>query len=153
MHKLNGLNQPKISPEFATRLNRLEPQQRVRVMVLLQSDTSQLDTSQSTDSASLKSVTRSNPASHSSSMPHGRQSHRERRAQIQAIRQSSGRSLDSISRILQRFGGCLLATRPDALGAIPVEITAAGVKALATSEAVKAILEDQAVALGKFGKS
>jgi hypothetical protein len=153
MYKLDRLNQPKISPEFATRLNRLEPQQKVRVMVLLQSDTSQLDTSQSTDSASPNSANRANSAAHSSSTHLGRQSRSERRARIQAVRNSSGQSLDSISRILQRFSGCLLATRPDALGAIPVEITVAGVKALATSEAVKAILEDQTVALGKFGRS
>jgi hypothetical protein len=130
MHRLNRLNQNKISPEFATRLNRLEPQQKVRVMVLLQLDNPQTDT---TDRAANQL---------------GRQTRTERRARVQAVQNSSGRSFDSISRILQRFGGCPLATRPNALGAIPVEITVAGVNALATSEAVKAVLEDQAVTLG-----
>jgi hypothetical protein len=135
MPGLNGLNQNKISPEFATRLNRLEPQQKVRVMVLLQIDSSQSDNGDRPSHAPL-----------------GRQSRTERRAKVQAVRNLADRSWDSISRILQRFGGCPLATRPDALGAIPVEITVAGVKALATCESVKAVLEDQAVMLGRFGR-
>jgi hypothetical protein len=40
-----------------------------------------------------------------------------------------------------------LTTNPDALGSISVETTAAGIAALAASEHVKAIIEDQAVSL------
>ena len=51
-----------------------------------------------------------------------------------------------VRRDLERFDGKRLAN-VDALGCIPVEITASGVLALAASEHVKAILEDQPISL------
>jgi hypothetical protein len=52
-----------------------------------------------------------------------------------------------IDRVLARFGGRGLAERVDALGGLPVETTPAGVRALAATEGVKAILENQTVSL------
>jgi hypothetical protein len=70
-----------------------------------------------------------------------------RQATIKAMRKSGEQALPDIDRILARFDGKRLAAKPDALGSIPVETTAAGVIALAASEHVKAILEDQAISL------
>jgi hypothetical protein len=62
-------------------------------------------------------------------------------------RKSAEAALPDIDGILKRFNGKRLATSPDALGCIPVETTAAGITALAASERVKAILEDQPISL------
>jgi hypothetical protein len=114
------LQKDKISAGFKARLEHLGPQQKVRVVILL-----------CTKDAEKVS---------------GRRGVREDRQRvIEAIRKSAEQALMDIDSILQRFGGQRLATTPDALGSIPVEITAAGVTALATSEHVKAILEDQTI--------
>lgn len=110
----------KISPGFKARLERLVPQQKVRVIVLL----------------------RTNEAGKAHRR---RQSREERQTAIEAIRKSAERALMDIDSILKRFGGQRLATTPDALGSIPVKTTAAGIATLAASEHVKAILEDQAI--------
>ena len=47
--------------------------------------------------------------------------------------------------ILTRYDGKRLATSADALGCVPVETVAAGIKALAESEQIEAILEDQPI--------
>ncbi len=112
----------KISPQFAARLDRLGPQQKVRAIVLLGV--------QNTEQGSTK-----------------RQSLTERQAAIEATRRSAGQALGDIDDILARFGGQRLAEMPDALGSLPVETTAAGISALAASEKVKAILEDQGIFL------
>ena len=57
------------------------------------------------------------------------------------------RCIAGISGVLELHGGRCLADAPDALGAVPVETTVAGIKALAASKHVKAILEDQPVSL------
>ena len=49
--------------------------------------------------------------------------------------------------ILGRFDGQRFADEPDALGSIPVEATVAGIEALASSDWVKAIIEDQPIQL------
>jgi hypothetical protein len=71
----------------------------------------------------------------------------ERRAAIAATREAAESSLPDIDQILQRFGGKRLASHIDALGCISVEATAAGIAALAGSEHIKAILEDQPISL------
>lgn len=112
----------KIGPEFAVRLKRLAPQQKIRAIVMLYT----------------KGV---------SELPGQRQSHAERQKAIEEIRKSVEPALADIDDILKRFGGRRLANSPDALGSTPVESTVAGITALAASKHVRAILEDQAITL------
>jgi hypothetical protein len=110
----------KISSEFNTRLNKLKSHEKVRAIVLLQTEKSQ--PSQSKNRSSLN-----------------------RQATIDLIRRTAGAALSDIDEILSRFDGKRLAEQVSALGSIPVETTAEGIRALAESEHVKAILEDQAI--------
>ena len=112
----------KISPEFASRLNRLGRRDKVQAVVLLR-----------TGDAAKPS--------------RKRQSRAEREAAVEAIRSSAGQALVEVDDILERFDGQRSADSPDALGSIPIETTAAGIKALASSEWVKALLEDQPIQL------
>lgn len=120
MHRHDAPNPKKVSPEFAARLTNLEPQQKVRVIVLLRVQDDQ-------------------------SLINKRQSRSERQDAIKAIRESAKQALGNISGIIQNFEGRSLTEHPDLLGSIPVEITVAGVNALAESEAVKAVIEDQSI--------
>jgi hypothetical protein len=61
--------------------------------------------------------------------------------------------LKSIDAIIKHFNGNPLSERPDLLGSIPIEITAAGINALAESDAVKAVIEDQAIYPGHLNDS
>jgi hypothetical protein len=63
------------------------------------------------------------------------------------VRRLARPALLSIDRILHRFRGRRLAQGADALGSISVEATPAGIEALAASEYVRAILEDQPISL------
>lgn len=107
----------KISPEFADRLGQLGSDRKVRVTVLLD-------------------------IGHSSGPSRRRRSPTGREAEVEAVRQRARAALSEIDGILERSGGHLLTRDADALGSVPVEATVAGVRALATSERVKAILED-----------
>lgn len=120
MYPNNTIGKNKISSEFACRLNHLAPQQKVSVIVFLR----------------LENLDK--PISL-------RQSRAERKAAMEGIRNSAKQALDYIRKILQEFGGTQLAESPDALGTIPVEICAAGVEALAASDAVKAVVEEQEI--------
>lgn len=117
----------KISSEFAHRLSSLQPQQKVRVIVMLKLDNAGI-----------------NPGGR-------RQSLAERKAQIEAIGKSAKQALSYIRKIIQDFGGKQLADSPNALGSIPIEISAAGVNALAQSDAVSAVMEDQPIYAGDGG--
>lgn len=128
MPEHNTNNQNKISPEFAARLTDLEPQQKVRVIVLLQV--------KETENSAGK-----------------RQSRTERQAVMQAVREAAEQALGTLDGIIKHFDGQPLVEYPDLLGSIPVEITAAGVNALATSDAVKAVIEDQAIYPGHSSDS
>jgi hypothetical protein len=121
-------NQCKISPEFAARLSQLEPQEKVRVIVLL-------------------NVT--DAEEHAGK----RQSRTERRAAFKALQESAEQSLANIDPIIKNFNGNSLSERPNFLGSIPIEITAAGINALTESNAVKAIIEDQAIYPGHSNNS
>jgi hypothetical protein len=55
--------------------------------------------------------------------------------------------LNSSAKIIEDFNGHKLAEQADLLGSIPIEISVAGIKALTESDAVKSILEDQAIRL------
>jgi hypothetical protein len=112
------LEHPKISPEFGARLARLQPQQKVRAIVLLCTDDIRAPVAK-------------------------RESRIDRKATIERIRQSAETALPVIDQILDRFGGRRLTHQVNALGSIPVETTSAGISALVASEHVKAILEDQ----------
>ena len=113
---------PKISAGFAVRLKRLEPSDRVQAIVL------------------LRTGDVNDP-------PGKRQSRAEREAAIEAMRSSAGEALAEIDEILERTNGRRFADAPDALGSIPVEATPVGIRALASSEWVKAIIEDQPIQL------
>lgn len=118
MQKQNVLNQNKISPEFAMRLENLEPEDKIRVIVLLQTPIAK--------NAAAK-----------------RLAHTERQTIINNVRHSSNEALKAINKIIEHFNGRKLAEQVDLLGSIPIEITAAGINALAESNAVKSIIEDQ----------
>lgn len=113
-------NQPAISREFAAKLNRLSAKQKVRAMVLVQ--------------AAEKGVS-----------PTTQPSRQTRKAAIEKVRQFSRASLPNIDQILARYDGKRLSEDVDALGSITVETSAEGINALAASEHVKAIFEDQAI--------
>jgi hypothetical protein len=109
----------KLSPQFKARLNRLGTQHKVRAILLL-----------------------------GTKLPEKAPGRRaDRRTAISAVHRSAERSLVDIDAILERYGGHRLAPAPDALGSIPVETTVDGITALAGSDHVKAILEDQAISL------
>ncbi len=76
-----------------------------------------------------------------------RQTREQQQATSEALRQSTEEALDELDGILARFHGQRLAEHPDVLGSLPVETTAAGLRALASSRWVKAIMEDQAIHL------
>jgi hypothetical protein len=116
MNALSG----KVGPEFASRLTRLRPGQKVRAVVLL-----------NTPTAERKLNTRP--------------TREERQAVIESIRNSAPVALRYIDEILERFNGKRLTEQPSAIGALGVETTSAGISALAESPYIKAILEDQAI--------
>jgi hypothetical protein len=120
MANINLSHPSKISPEFATRFMTLEPQQKIRVIVLLQIP--------ETENKTVK-----------------RQTRIERTNTIQSVRNNANQALANITTILQNFEGKTLTEQPDLLGSIPIEITAPGVTALAQSEFVKTIIEDQPI--------
>ena len=115
---------PKISREFSLRLDRLQPRDKVRAIVLLRAE--------------------SNGAGNRISGAK-RPSRAERQAKAEMISRSAEAALPEIDHILERFDGHRLAEHPNAVGAIPVETTADGVIALADSDCVKTILEDQTI--------
>jgi hypothetical protein len=79
----------------------------------------------------------------------GRRSGASRAAKIREIRTGAVSALVDIDHILQRFDGRRLAAQPNALGYVPVEATAVAIRALADSEHVRAIIEDQSIALAR----
>src|SRR5258708_6120649 len=115
----NAASSPeKISAQFSTRLARLKADRRVPAILVLKT-----------------SAPRSTRGSLES-----------RRATINAVRSSAGTALQEIDEILARHGGSRLA-QANALGTVSIETTPAGLRELATSDHVKAIIEDQPIAL------
>jgi hypothetical protein len=110
----------KISPEFNARLSGLDPDDRIQAILLL--DTSPIGRDRAP-----------------------RRSHGRRESMIVVLREATAPAVQEVDRILQRFGGHLLAPEVNALGAIPVETTVAGTREQVTLPQVKAILEDQPV--------
>jgi hypothetical protein len=118
--EFSEIDRNKLNPEFAARLTQLAPHQKVRVVVLLHSK----------GAGNLNGK---------------RQSRLERQSTIQSVRESAAQSLANIDGIIQHFEGKFLMDCPDALGSIPIEITAAGIDALTKSEAVKAVMENSSI--------
>jgi hypothetical protein len=114
------IHSDKISREFQTRLDNLKPEQTIRAILLSQVDTDRQE----------KRLTRT-----------------ERQEKATAIRAAAEKTLPEIDTILDKHEGKRLADKPNALGAIPVETTRAGLAALADSLHVRAILEDQRISL------
>jgi len=112
----------KISPQFSSRLSSLSEDQTVRAVVLLHGPSIQ-------------------------GPPEDRRNRAIRMERIARMRDSSGEALEELDEILKSFHGKRLGAKPNALGTVTVETTPQGVRALATSDRVKAILEDQKVTL------
>lgn len=117
-----GSPRPKISAAFSARLAKLAPGKKLRAIVML--------AGAETKKASKRRLTR-----------------QERRKEIERRQTSAGSALGAVDRILDRFEGKRLAKSADALGCVPVETTAAGIRALADAPEVESILEDQNVRL------
>jgi hypothetical protein len=113
---------PKISPEFARRLARLAPDAMARAIVLL-------DTGPAPAPAP------------------GRPSKAERKAIAEAIQTAAAPAMAEVDRLLEGSGGHRLAPGPDLFGSIPIEAPASVLLALAGSEHVRALLEDQPLSL------
>lgn len=112
----------RISDQFRARLDQFPPKHKVRAIIMLRSGTV-------------------------GKLAGRRQSAAERRAAVEAVLETAKSSLAGISGVLELHGGRTLADAPDALGSVPVETTVAGIKALAASKHVKAVLEDQPVSI------
>lgn len=115
-----SLHSSKIGHAFDKRLISLAPDTPVRAILVLRSDTL------------LEKTDR-------------RLSSEKRRARIQAVRDTSKASFETIDAVLHRLGGHRLSDRPTALGTVTVETTPVGIFALAKADEVKAILEDQPI--------
>ncbi len=115
-------NQPspqKLSAEFASRLAQLAAGEVVRAIVLL--------------------ATRVDA-------PKGRRpTANERRVIAELVRRQAEQALPEIDAILEDYGGERYSPRPDVLGSVTVETTVDGISALAASEKVVRILEDQSI--------
>jgi hypothetical protein len=109
----------KISREFSRRLDRLQPRDKVRAIVMLRAE------------------------GNGGGAGGGRPSRAERQETAEEISQAAEAALPEIDQILKKFNGRRMAEHPNAVGAIPVETTVGGVIALADSDCVKTILEDQ----------
>ena len=112
----------KISPELDKRLAALSPEGKLQVLLLF-----------ATTGDEGRTGARHTPA--------------ERRKVIRRLRTEADQALPEIDRVLARFGGRRLANHVNALGSLPVEATPAGIRALAASARVEAILEDQPISL------
>lgn len=108
----------KISREFAVRLGRLKPDQKIRAIVLLNT----LD------------------------VPPGSRRSREERDEIrEQVRELAIPALREVDDILARHQGTRLESGLAALGGVAVEGTPDAIEALAESDRVRAIMEDQPV--------
>lgn len=78
--------------------------------------------------------------------PSSRQDRIAKRGEMKDRLQAAAESaLSEIDQVLARFGGRRLADSVNALGSLPVETTPAGIRALADTSGVQAILENQRV--------
>ncbi len=106
-----------ISREFAARLDHLDSSKNIRAVVMLRSVNS--------------------PASST------RGTRGQRAGLVRKVREGAAAALPSIDRILKLYHGKRLSEDVGVLGNIVIEATPDGIRALAASEHVKAVLEDQ----------
>ncbi|HVR09215.1 MAG TPA: hypothetical protein VMW75_14290 [Thermoanaerobaculia bacterium] len=118
--KINERADSKIGSEFGSRLRRLKRGQKVHVLLILAVG------GPTEGSARVKT-------------------RKDRQEAITALHDEAAMGIAAIDHILARTGGRRLAAHPDAMGCLPIEATAAGIRELAVSKQVKAILEDQAI--------
>jgi len=109
-----------ISEQFSARLDRLAPNETIRAIVLLATPQSGTTSGRRQDAA-------------------------QREAAVVAVRAAAEEGSRKIDEILQRVGGRRLRSGVDALGAVPVETTAAGIRMLGAAAWAKAVLEDQQI--------
>ena len=112
----------KLSKEFAGRLASLPPSEKLHAVVLLEGKPDGQRTS-------------------------SRQTRDQRRAALDARRQTARSALVEVDHILKECGGRRLDGDVSALGTVAVEATPAGIRALASLKDVKSVLEDQKVSL------
>jgi hypothetical protein len=113
---------PKISPQFARRLAELAPDAIARAVVLL-------------DIGPAPAVEQ------------GRPSKAARRAIAESIQKATEPALAEVDRLLECSGGRRVRQGPDLFGSVPVEAPARTLLALAESEHVRALLEDQPLSM------
>jgi hypothetical protein len=118
--ELRPPQEAKISRTFGARLARLAPEEQIRAIVMVH--TGKADAAIPTRGAS-----------------------RRREMHVRATRQLAEAAFPEIDRVLGQFGGKRLSGNADALGAVAVETTAAGILGLTSLGLVKAVLEDQQV--------
>ena len=111
----------KLSKEFAARLASLPPNEKLNAVVLLE-------------------------VKHEKGALH-RQTHGQRRAVIDALREIGGPIIVEMDHILEKCGGRRLDDKVTALGTVAVEATPGGIRVLADLKDVKTILEDQKISL------
>lgn len=110
-------HEAKLSAELRRRLERMAPGRSVRAVVLLETATARPAVLRSTD----------------------------RQEAIGAVRDAARSAKLVLDPILSQFGGRWLSEEPDTLGSLGVEAPVAGLLALAGSDRVRAILEDQRI--------
>ena len=118
------MSRVKISPELDRRLSALPTNGKIHAIVLL-------------DATAGLGVAKRRPT------------RAQRGKTLQLLQANTEQLLPEIDSILANFSGHRLADQPNALGSLPVEATEAGIRALAASDRVKAIVEDQQVSLLK----
>lgn len=70
----------------------------------------------------------------------------DRAAAIRAVRAAAAEAKRELDPVLARLGGHWLSDEPDALGSLALDAPAATLLALAASDRVRTVLEDQAIA-------
>jgi hypothetical protein len=113
---------PKISRQFKMRLDALDAERTVRALVMVEAGNGEPPRTARRQGGPVR-----------------------RAAVIAGMKEAAESHLPAIDRILRRHHGRRLSSHVDALGCIPVEVTPAGIEALAGSEHVRAIFEDQAI--------
>jgi len=119
------ISEKKISAEFSSQLTKYGPKKKIRAIVVLYTKEAKKN--------STRQELRAN-----------------REAIIGSIRKSTLKALPDIDNILKENNGKRLSEGPDALGCVPVETTPDGIRALANSNHIKAILEDQPVSFSSL---
>jgi len=110
---------PTISREFASRLDQVDAKKNIRAVVMLRTN--------------------------NGAAPSTRPSRDERAKLVRDARKTASAAMPSIDRILKRHHGKRLSNDVGSLGNIVVEAPPEGIRALAASQYVRAVLEDQSV--------